>query len=129
MLGGYYEHSKRESFTVGRGGFGLPVPFDPAIGNSSVGYWPDDFVYSNTYSAFGQVLWDIVDGVQLSGGVRYTKETKRAELQNVYVNPGLPLRALQLPVGTQLRGQFKDSNWSPEVHPPWQARNSYVQGK
>src|SRR3546814_4214437 len=49
MLGGYYEHSKRESFTVGRGGFGLPVPFDPAIGNSSVGYWPDDFVYSNTY--------------------------------------------------------------------------------
>src|SRR3546814_2293631 len=51
----------------------------------------------------------------LSGGVRYTKETKRAELQNVYVNPGLPLRALQLPVGTQLRGKFKDSNWSPEV--------------
>src|SRR3546814_13601246 len=51
----------------------------------------------------------------LSGGVRYTKETKRAELQNVHVNPGLPLRALQLPVGTQLRGKFKDSNWSPEV--------------
>src|SRR3546814_16677220 len=78
-LGGYYEHSKRESFTVGRGGFGLPVPFDPAIGNSSVGYWPDDFVYSNTYSAFGPVLWDIVDGVQLSGGVRYPQETKRAD--------------------------------------------------
>src|SRR3546814_19826949 len=60
MLGGYYEHSKRESFTVGRGGFGLPVPFDPAIGNSSVGYWPDDFVYKIGRASCRERVWQYV---------------------------------------------------------------------
>ncbi len=120
MAGLYYEHGARETFTVASGGFGQPVPIDPSFrGGSYVGYWPNNRVWTNAYSAFGQIQFDVTDELQLAGGLRYTKERKRAHLQNLYVNPGLPLRSLQLPVDRQLRGGFSDDNISPEATLTW----------
>lgn len=119
MLGGFYEYSKRNTFTVAYGGFGT-APVDPAFSNRSIAYWNDDHLKGNTYSAFGQLLWDITDQVQLSGGVRYTRETKKAVTGELYVNPGLPAAvATLLPAGSKFRWPYEDSNWSPEVTLTW----------
>tara|TARA_B100000378_G_scaffold202192_1_gene165492 strand:+ start:5342 stop:7765 length:2424 start_codon:yes stop_codon:yes gene_type:complete len=120
MMGAYYEYSKRNVFTVGYGGFGVPVPFDTNFGNRAIGYWNNDYQNGHTYSGFAQILWDIADDVQLSGGVRYTKETKRAITGMLYVNPGLPAAvATLLPAGSTFNFPFRDSNWSPEATLTW----------
>ncbi len=119
MLGGFYEYSKRNTFTIAYGGFGT-APVDPNFGNRSIAYWNDSRLKGHTYSAFGQLLWDITDQVQLSGGVRYTRETKKAVTSELYVNPGLPSAvATLLPAGSKFRWPYEDSNWSPEVTLTW----------
>ncbi|MDB5713978.1 MAG: hypothetical protein JWO15_1375 [Sphingomonadales bacterium] len=117
MLGAYYEHGKRYTSAMNRGGAGFPVPFDPAFGGASVAYDGAATVKSNTYSAFGQLMWDITDTVQLSGGVRYTKEHKTAARGNRYISPIAV--AIYAPVGKVLTGDFRDSNWSPEASLSW----------
>ncbi|MDB5713981.1 MAG: hypothetical protein JWO15_1378 [Sphingomonadales bacterium] len=119
MVGGFYEYSKRNTFTVAYGGFGTP-PSDPNFANRTIAYWNDDHLKGNTYSGFAQAMWDITDNVQLSGGVRYTHETKNAIAAEIYVNPGLPAAvATLLPAGSTFRYPYKDSNWSPEVTLTW----------
>tara|TARA_B100000378_G_scaffold261667_1_gene243203 strand:- start:1211 stop:3535 length:2325 start_codon:yes stop_codon:yes gene_type:complete len=117
MLGAYYEHGKRFTSAMNRGGAGFPVPFDPAFGGASVAFDGAATVRSDTYSAFGQLMWDITDAVQLSGGVRYTKEHKSARRGNRYVSPIAV--AIYAPVGKLLTGDFDDSNWSPEASLSW----------
>lgn len=120
MLGAFYDHGSRQYFNILRGGFGFPVPFDPAFGDASVTANGDARVKSKTYSAFGQLMWDITDQLQLSGGVRYTREEKSADIRNLYVNPGVPTAvAVFRPAGSPLIGNFEDSNWSPEVSLTW----------
>lgn len=127
-VGAYYEDYKRASYTVGRGvGSVLPsgqvVP-DPRNGATAL-YFPYDYVWSKTYSAFGQAIWDITPEIELAGGVRYTKEKKDADLTNIFVNqgaaPGAPFPPgfFYLPEGTHLIGEFNDDNWSPEVTLSW----------
>lgn len=72
-------------------------------------------------SAFGQLDWAITDTLDLSGGVRYTKEKKHGAVKNDYVNqeqflaPNFPGSAILLPQGVTLRPRRADDNWSPEV--------------
>src|SRR3546814_4683998 len=52
----------------------------------------------------------ITDQLQLSGGVRYTREEKSADIRNLYVNPGVPTAvAVFRPAGSPLIGNFEDS--------------------
>ncbi|MDB5446089.1 MAG: hypothetical protein JWQ97_1406, partial [Phenylobacterium sp.] len=137
--GGYYEDYKRASYTVGRG-VGSIVPSgqvvpDPRNGATNL-YYPYDTVLSKTYSGFGQAIWAVTPEIELAGGARYTKETKDADLQNLFVNQGIPPGATvgpgaaYLPEGTHLLGHFKDDNWSPEVTLSWRpnSRNTLYAG-
>ena len=119
VLGGYYENSDRLSFTVGRG-MGVAVPVDPAV-DFIMGYWPEDTAKRTTWSGFGQVLWDITDTLELTGGVRYTNESLRAVNVNVYANPAFvePARQHLRPVGDELHIDLDESNWSPEATLTW----------
>ncbi|MEN3975869.1 TonB-dependent receptor [Emcibacter sp. SYSU 3D8] len=116
VLGGYYESAKRNSFTVGRGGFSNAVPVDPAV-DFVIGYWPEDTSDRETMSGFGQLLWDITDTLQLTGGVRYTKETADIVNQNVYANPAY--QGALLPPGMSVAGRIQENNWSPEATLTW----------
>jgi iron complex outermembrane receptor protein len=115
VVGGYYENNERESFTVGRGGFGPRVPVDPAV-DFIMGYWPNDLAKRETWSGFGQVLWDITDTLELAGGVRYTREKLNAVNVNIYANPAFT--ALR-PTGDPLVIDLKEDNWSPEATLSW----------
>lgn len=121
MLGAYYEKGRRYTDAAQRGaGSIVPVPFDPSYGGASIIYDGEATVRSDTYSAFGQLLWDVSDSVQAAGGVRYTKESKDVIRGNRYVNTlHAPSFAAYLPVGQVLTGKFRDSNWSPEASLSW----------
>jgi outer membrane receptor protein involved in Fe transport len=117
VLGGYFESAKRRSWTVGRGGILNTIPKDPDV-DFDVGYWPEDTSHRTTWSGFGQVLWDIVDNLQLTGGVRYSNEHIDAVNMNVYTNPAFPAVVLR-PAGDPLEGTIDESNWSPEATLTW----------
>lgn len=76
----------------------------------------------STYSFFGQILWDITDTLELSGGLRWTREAKDFNKRNLY---GIGTFATQTTLypgsdtaGT-LAGSFEDENVSPEVTLTW----------
>lgn len=63
-----------------------------------------------TVSPFAQVVWNPVRQIELSGGVRYTHETKDSYFIHPYIRPGLAYRELD-PIET--KQTFTD--WTPEV--------------
>lgn len=117
VVGGLFEDAKRhnEVFNVQ-----LNRPADPANGRR--------FISSNsvenrgrTYSLFGQATWDLLENLELAGGVRWTKETKSTDMVNDYVHPTAnavnPLN--RRPQGLVLSSDFRDDNWSPEATLSW----------
>src|SRR5260370_278972 len=119
--GAYYEHLKRryEQDTL----LALtPVPNDAITGryDSADGLYG---VQGDTYSAFGQLNWKIAASVELTGGGRYTHESRSGTLQDLYVAPSrLPpasVPAKNLPPGIVLRPELSDNNVSPEATLSW----------
>ncbi len=112
VTGGYFEDAKRSNKFQPILGF---VGFDPANGGSAYTFENIWHTKSKTYSAFGQLKWAIVEQVELSGGVRYSKETKTGTGVNLYLNQ-LAIAAFGLaPVGQVVRKKNSFSNWSPEI--------------
>ena len=89
---------------------------DPATGNW---YTFDRFskYVSKSQSAFGQLRWDIIDNLELAGGVRYTRETRDSLDGNTYINPNGP--QIFRPVGDFFDRSLTNSNWSPEATLTW----------
>src|SRR3546814_709340 len=78
-------------------------------------------IWSKTYSMFGQARWSNLPTLELTGGVRYTKEKKRVREGNVYLHAitgNLSFFPL-LPQGEIINSKFNDSNWSPEATLSW----------
>jgi outer membrane receptor protein involved in Fe transport len=48
----------------------------------------------HTYAVFGQAIWDIIPNLELTGGARYTHETKHSYFQQPYVNQSFPFNFL-----------------------------------
>jgi outer membrane receptor protein involved in Fe transport len=74
-----------------------------------------------TISVYGELIWDITDTLELTGGVRYMHETKDSFFIQPYVNPfftGLFVQGVNLPSDQT----FKDA--SPEVTLRWQASSN-----
>ncbi|HEY9091341.1 TonB-dependent receptor [Parasphingorhabdus sp.] len=114
MLGAYYQHTDLEFINTV---LIAPLPVDPATGKYHTWEKPGQTT-GNTYSVFGQLMWDITPELELSGGVRYTHETKDSTLVNSYVHP--PLSGVVLaPEGKVFADKFKDSNYSPEATLTW----------
>jgi len=73
------------------------------------------FSNGKTYSAFGQVLIDITPQLNVTGGLRYSKENKDSELSQPYVFPGATASFKQTTIGNN---QSFD-NLSPEATITW----------
>ncbi|AYJ84869.1 TonB-dependent receptor (plasmid) [Sphingomonas paeninsulae] len=117
VIGAYYDHSKRRSEGISRIAGLAP---DPATGVFYQFHRIGD-VSGDTYSAFGQIRWDIVSNLELAGGARYTKENKDLNIRNTYVNPvflNSTPNGFRAP-GSPLIASQKSSNWSPEATLTW----------
>jgi outer membrane receptor protein involved in Fe transport len=77
-------------------------------------------------SFFGQAHWDILDTVELAGGARWTRETKRFSRRHVYgfgaFDSSTTVFAGSDQVGV-LKGYFEDENISPEATLTWRPTN------
>ncbi|MGE0666225.1 MAG: TonB-dependent receptor [Sphingomonadales bacterium] len=110
VVGGYYEKSE---LGVKRNLFLFHGPQDPVTGAYQ------DFNFEagtdgDAISAYGQLIWDITDNIELAGGARWSRETKKSFMTTTYVNPAFT--AIYLPVGMPfIPTDYKDSNVSPEV--------------
>ena len=130
LLGIFYERQKRENWNIPRIAFsnapGFFIVPDPRSGRNEL-YESDNFQVSETISPFFQLTWNVRDNLELAGGARYTRETKHAQLGNKFVNQGIPAAGTfppsqifgYRPAGDYIPGNFKDSNWSPEVTLTW----------
>lgn len=81
-----------------------------------------------TYAVFGQAIWDIVKNVELTGGARYTHETKNSYFLQPYV--WVPVRGLFTmydpanPATTSVHANQTFNNWSPEVTLTWKPQSN-----
>ncbi|PEQ13620.1 hypothetical protein B2G71_04640 [Novosphingobium sp. PC22D] len=110
-FGGFFEDSKRFNTFQPILGF---VGFDADNGNSAYTFenrWDNS---GNTYAAFGQLRYSILDNLELAGGVRFTHEKKEISGRNLYLNVLGQAFGL-LPVGQTISEKVSFSNWSPEV--------------
>lgn len=83
----------------------------------------------NTYSAFGQLLWDITPELELAGGARWTRETKKFDKFNLYGIGAFNNAATVYPGSDtpgHLKGDFEDENVSPEVTLNWRPDSNHT---
>lgn len=114
-VGGYYEDVKRDHF----GAYLLAYAgADPATGKFHT-FELITQTSGRTASAFGQLRYDILDNLQLAGGLRWTSERKRQTNGNTFVHSALVGPFGILPAGQKISGRFKDSDVSPEVTLSW----------
>lgn len=120
VVGGYFESAKRD--TLGNGMIAA-VGLDPVTGNYN--NW--SLISNNhgkTYSLFGQAIYNILPNLELAGGVRWTKEVKRTLVENTFVNANFAPFGIVNPADVQIRGRFRDNNFSPEATLSWHPTRS-----
>ncbi|GLT01828.1 TonB-dependent receptor [Sphingobium jiangsuense] len=69
-----------------------------------------------TYSAFGELKWNIMPTLELAGGARWTKEKKDSYVQTPYVHPLAPASTV---VARNIEDHFRDDNVSPQATLTW----------
>jgi outer membrane receptor protein involved in Fe transport len=111
VAGAFFEDSRRRipaSIKVFQAG-----P-DPVTGRFD-SYATDWHNNGRTYSVFGQAILDITPELILTGGARYTHETRFADLLSTYVIAIPSIQARYKPVGTHIAGNLSSNNVSPEA--------------
>ncbi|WP_165324496.1 TonB-dependent receptor [Rhizorhabdus phycosphaerae] len=112
MFGAYYEDSKldnEQAFRIAN------LPPDAVSGfYYSIG--KIGTIDSKTYSAFGQATYKILPDLELAAGIRWSRDEKSVEQQNIYV---ATLLQAAFPVGVNFPGRYKSNNWSPEATLTW----------
>ncbi|MFU8762964.1 MAG: TonB-dependent receptor [Haliea sp.] len=117
MLGLLYQKTEREfDQWVSTAGLANSAAPDPSLVH--VASVKDSFTDGETISPFFELTYDLTDTITVSGGARYTDETKESEFVHPYNNPGLGgiWRENELAFGDQ---SFYE--WSPEATVSWQA--------
>jgi outer membrane receptor protein involved in Fe transport len=90
-------------------------------------------VKSDSWSVFGQATWDITERLELTAGGRFTKDDRKAKQGNTYVHSTdaayaaiglwcggvLPCNPFFSPAGVEIKSDFDDNNFSPEVTLTW----------
>jgi outer membrane receptor protein involved in Fe transport len=121
-VGAYYEST---SASAPNKAIIAPLPVDPLTGRL-VSFERVFRSTGKTYSAFGQLRWNVNDQIELAGGARWTSEKKTGTIGNVYVHPILVPTGIFRQVGL-INDKFSDSNISPEATLSWHPiRNSTV---
>lgn len=80
MAGAYYQRNK----TMNK----LAVDTNSTLFTSDILLATQHYVYAHATSAFGQVLWDITDQLELAAGARYTHETRDHKQYNLNAAQG-----------------------------------------
>ncbi|GLS98844.1 TonB-dependent receptor [Sphingobium jiangsuense] len=113
MLGGYYQKTKRDYLAwTASGGLensGAPQSWQRYLANSK-----DSQTKGETIAAFGQVIVNPSDRIELTGGVRYTHETKDSYFLQPYSHPIRVAQGIFLP-NTRIDSNLSFDNWSPEA--------------
>ena len=113
MVGGLYQKTKRDYLAwTASGGLensAAPQPFQRFLANSK-----DSETAGETISAFGQVIYKPVEQVEVTGGVRYTHETKDSYFLQPYSHPIRVAQGIFLP-GSRVTSSQVFDDWSPEV--------------
>jgi iron complex outermembrane receptor protein len=114
MLGGFYEWRKFTFDTAQQAiNISLIAP-DPVTGYT-FDYDKIHVTKTETFSAFGSLAWDITEDFQLSGGLRYTDETKVNTISIPYVHSILSAGVFVKSGFFSGPIRFKDNNFSPEI--------------
>ena len=74
---------------------------------------------SQTFSAYGEVVWDITDTIELSGGARYTDEERDFVFTVPHLHEFFDVFVPGILSSKSLEGTFKDDNISPQVTLAW----------
>lgn len=111
MVGAFYNSTSLDNLQSIRF---APLPVDPATGQYN-SLTKNGTVDGKTYSLFGQATYKLLDNLELAGGVRWTRETKKVDQGNLYV---APLLTSLFPFG-RFGGRFRDDNFSPEATLTW----------
>ncbi len=117
-LGGYYEDGKVDTLASA-----IFVPVYDPVADTFQSYVYESGVDSKALSVFGQLRWEIVEQLELAGGVRYSRDRKSITQGQLYVNPAFGFIRT---AGDFLSGKFKDSNWSPEVTLSWKPNDDVL---
>jgi iron complex outermembrane recepter protein len=112
-IGFYYDRVRRRQDNASFNSYAGPDPVTGLYVNS-ISYASNQ---QHSISGFGQVRWNILTNVELAGGVRYTKEYKRAELADTFVRYD-NVSARPVAAGP-LTPRFSDDNFSPEATLTW----------
>lgn len=113
--GGHYEYNDRTLYVGGANG---PSLQDPATGRYEL-YDDQQGNKSHAWSGFAQAIITLPGHVELTGGARYTEETKSLRSLDSYVNPRGAGASGLLPQGQVIAGQRTGNNVSPEVTLSW----------
>lgn len=112
MIGGLYQNTRRDFHqtvvNAGREDTSVAAP-----SNRYVNFDKLSFTDGETAAIFGQVIWKIMPQIEMTGGIRYTHETKKSEFVQPYTwsaafAPGVVVAADQV-----------FNNWSPEATISW----------
>ena len=117
--GGYYENNDRTYYV---GGFLGPIAADPRNGKLH-SHDNEQKNKSHAFSVFGQVSYKFLENFELAGGSRYTRERKKVDLVNNFVNQNqLGLKA----EGLHVTGAKTQTNTSPEATLTWRPSSTLM---
>lgn len=115
MVGGFYEW-RRFIFDTAQNAVNISLIMPDPITGYTFDYDKNHTTKTEATSLFGSVMLDLTEQLELSGGVRYTKENKSQVISVPYVHrllgPGpafIGSGFVSPPI------KFSDSNWSPEA--------------
>jgi iron complex outermembrane receptor protein len=121
MVGAFYE-SRQIVFDTAEQAVNISLIAPDPITGFTTDYDRRHETTTDAYSVFGNVIFDITDQLELSGGIRYTKEDKVNTISVPFVHSFLgPGPAF---VGSGFFSgpiEFSDDNFSPEVSLKYQA--------
>ncbi|MFT7220084.1 MAG: iron complex outermembrane receptor protein [Candidatus Azotimanducaceae bacterium] len=121
MLGMYYESFERQHENASKLGlFGR----DPVRGFSNDQH-VIQFTEGDSWSVFGQVIWDINDQWELAVGGRYLEDEKDGTQRHEYVHPFLAILGW-FPEGVDLVADTSDTDFSPEVTLTWRPNGDFT---
>ncbi|MBA2933791.1 TonB-dependent receptor [Sphingomonas sp. CGMCC 1.13654] len=127
MFGMYYAHG---DFTFNTDAYIAPVPLDPTT-NTYVSFKRNDGFSSDSLSGFAQGTLKLGQQVELSGGARYSLESRDSYQQSLPANAAF---AAAFPGDIRIDDRYRDHNLSPEATLRWKPSTdttlyaSYKQG-
>ena len=115
MVGGFYEH-RNIDFNTSQQGVNISIIAADPITGSWFDWYKKHHTETNAYSLFASGNYKLTEKLELSGGVRWTRETKTNTITVPYVHAFLAASPAFISSGF-FSGPipFKDHNVSPEV--------------